>query len=260
MVAEDFLHRDLPKIGKNVHRLGLATDRGIDDEGIRAAIDQGVNYLFWTRNNMLPALRDAVRRDRERIVIATGPVIGHFQFTIRRAAEKALRTLGTDYLDVFQLFWAGTMSAINERTLDELSRLKEEGKIRAIGVSIHDRPRAARLVQDSPIDLFMLRYNAAHPGAEQDIFPHLERRGPTVVAYTATSWRKLLKAPRGWGGPPMSAGECYRFCLSCRNVDVVLTAPANITELTSNLSEISRGPLEDPRMHEVREFGRFVHG
>ena len=35
----------------------------------------------------------------------------------------------------------------------------------------------------------MIRYNAAHPGAERDIFPHLEARRPAVVAYTATSWR-----------------------------------------------------------------------
>lgn len=260
MGSQDFLHRDLPKVGKRVHRLGLATDRGIDDEGIRAAIEQGVNYLFWTRNNMLPALRDAVRRDREKIVIATGPVIGHFQFTIRRAAEKALRTLGTDYLDVFQLFWAGTMSAVNERTLDEMQRLKEEGKVRTIGISIHDRARAADLVHDSPIDLFMLRYNAAHPGAETDVFPHLSRRRPAVVAYTATSWRKLLKTPRDWSGPAMSPGECYRFCLTNENVDVVLTAPASRVELEANLFALREGPIPEPRLGVVRAFGRMVHG
>ena len=137
----DFLHRDVPKLGKRVHRLGLAGTHGIDDAGMRSAIDQGMNYLYWTRPSMAPALRDAIRRDRERLVIATGPAIGHFRLTIRRAAEKALRTLGTDYIDVFQLSWAGVMSAINARTLEEMRRLKEEGKIRAIGISIHDRPR-----------------------------------------------------------------------------------------------------------------------
>jgi aryl-alcohol dehydrogenase-like predicted oxidoreductase len=259
-MPNDFLHRDVPALKKGVHRLGLAGTHGIDDEGVRAAIDQGINYLFWTRSTMVPALRDAIKRDRERLVIATGPVIGHFRFTIRRAAEKRLRTLGTDYLDVFHLFWAGKMSAVNERTLDELRRLKEEGKIRAIGISIHDRPRAARLVADSPIDLFMLRYNAAHPGAETEVFPHLARRNPAVVAYTATSWRKLLRPPRGWRGTPMSAGECYRFCLSNPHVDVVLTAPASRAELEANLAEVARGPLDADRSAEVREFGRAVHG
>ena len=256
----DFLHRDVPKLGKRVHRLGLAGTHGIDDAGMRSAIDQGMNYLYWTRPSMAPALRDAIRRDRERLVIATGPAIGHFRLTIRRAAEKALRTLGTDYIDVFQLSWAGVMSAINARTLEEMRRLKEEGKIRAIGISIHDRPRAARLVEDSPIDLFMLRYNAAHPGAEAEVFPHLARRNPAVVAYTATSWRKLLRPPKGWSGPPMTAGECYRFCLGNPHVDVVLTAPASRAELDANLAELARGPLEPDRLAQVREFGRAVHG
>jgi aryl-alcohol dehydrogenase-like predicted oxidoreductase len=260
MTGLDFLHRDVPKLGKRVHRLGLAGSHGIDDAGIRAAIDQGINYLFCTRSTMFPAVRDAIQRDRERLVIATGPVIGHFQFTIRRAAEKALRTLGTEYIDVFHLFWAGKMSAINERTLEEMRRLKEEGKIRAIGISIHDRQRAARLVEDSPIDLFMLRYNAAHPGAEKEVFPHLARRNPAVVAYTATSWRKLLRRPKGWSGPPMTAGECYRFCLGNPHVDVVLTAPASRAELEANLGELAKGPLEPGRLEQVREFGRVVHG
>lgn len=260
MSEVDFLHRVVPKLGKRVHRLGLAGSHGIDDAGIRAALDQGVNYVLWTRKIMVPALRDAIRRDRERLVIATGPVIGHFGFTIRRAAEKALRTLGTDYLDVFHLFWAGKMSAVDERTLGEMRRLKEEGKIRAIGVSIHDRRRAARLVEDSPIDLFMLRYNAAHPGVEAEVFPHLARRSPAVVAYTATSWRKLLRPPKGWSGPPMTAGECYRFCLGNPHVDVVLTAPASRAELEANLREVARGPLDAGRLDEVRELGRVVHG
>lgn len=256
----DFLHRAPPVLRKRVHRLGLATTHGIDEAGIRAALDLGLNYLFWTRGNLVPVLRDVVRRDRDKIVIATGPVIGHLAFTIRRAAEKALRTIGTDYLDVFHLFWAGRLSSIRPGTLEELLRLKEEGKIRAIATSIHDRERAGRLAEDSPIDLFMLRYNAAHPGAERDVFPHLERRHPAVVAYTATCWRKLLRAPKGWTGPVPTAGDCYRFCLTSPHVDVVLCAPASRAELEANLRAVERGPLSDEERSAMLAFGKVVHG
>ncbi len=260
MGAPDFLHREPRALGKRVHRLGLATSHGLDQEGMRAAIDAGVNYLFYTRGSFAPVIREAIRRDRERYVVASGPIIGYFGFTVRRGVEKALRTLGTDYLDVCHLFWAGKMSALGPGTFGELLRLKEEGKIRAIGTSIHDRPRAGRLAEDSPIDLFMLRYNAAHPGAERDVFPHLARRNPAVVAYTATSWRKLLRAPKGWTGPVPGAGDCYRFCLSSPHVDLVLTSPANRAQLEENLRALEKGPLSPEEMTGMRAFGAAVHG
>ena len=106
----------------------------------------------------------------------------------------------------------------------------------------------------------MIRYNAAHPGAERDIFPHLGRRTPNVVAYTATSWRKLLKKPNGWDGEPMTAGDCYRFCLSSSHVDVVLTGPANQRELLENLAALDKGPLSPEEDERMRRFGAVVHG
>lgn len=152
------------------------------------------------------------------------------------------------------------MSAFTQRNVEELVRLRAEGKVRAIGVSIHDRERAGRLAADSPLDLLMIRYNAAHPGAERDIFPHLERRRPAVVAYTATSWRKLLRPPRGWKGRVASAGDCYRFCLTSPHVDVTLCSPANAEQLREDLRALERGPLADEEMAFMRELGRAVHG
>ncbi len=257
---DDFRFRTPPALGKRVHRLGLAASKGIDEATIGEAMDAGVNYLFFTRGKMVRPVRAAVRRDRDRLVIASGPVLGYFAGSIRRATEKVLRTLGTDYLDVLQIFWLGRMSALTEGNLAEMVRLREEGKVRALGVSIHDRPRAGRLAEDSALDLLMIRYNAAHPGAEEDIFPHLARRRPAVVAYTATCWRKLLRPPRGWEGPAATAGDCYRFCLTSPHVDVVLTAPASAAELRENLRALERGPLSPEEEVRMRALGRAVHG
>ena len=76
-------------------------------------------------------------------------------------------------------------------------------------MSRSDRKRAGKLAEDSPLDMFMVRYNAAHTGAEQDIFPHLAKRKPALVAYTATRWRGLLKRPKDWSGPVMTASEVF---------------------------------------------------
>jgi predicted aldo/keto reductase-like oxidoreductase len=58
----------------------------------------------------------------------------------------------------------------------------------------------------------------------------------------------------------MSAGDCYRFCLSNPHVDVVLTGPKNRRQLQENLESVrERGPLSQEEMHWIREFGQVVH-
>jgi aryl-alcohol dehydrogenase-like predicted oxidoreductase len=260
-MAAEFLTRHVPALKKSVFRLGLSGSFGLDEAASREALER-IDYLFWTprMKGLTAALKDGVRRDRARYVVATGPMLGYFPGAVRKAAENALRVLGTDYLDVLQLFWLSKMSAFTGAVQEELVRLKEEGKVRALGVSIHDRPRAGKLAEDSILDLLMIRYNAAHPGAEQDVFPHLARRRPALVAYTATSWRKLLKRPRGWAGNVMTPGDCYRWVLGSPHVDVVLTGPRSAAELRENLAAVDRGPLSKDELAWMRDFGRAVHG
>jgi aryl-alcohol dehydrogenase-like predicted oxidoreductase len=261
--ASSFTHRYLPLFGKQVHRLGVTGNYGLDANGLRAAVDRGLNYIFWWHVRMrhfAPVLREILRKDRERFVVTSGPTFGWFPFQVRRAAERSLKLLGTDYVDLFQLYWLGVSSSWRDDTLAELLKLKEEGKVRAIGASIHDQKLAGKLAEDSPLDVIMVRYNAAHPGAERDVFPHVEKRKPTLIAYTATAWRRLLKRPKGWEGPVPTAGDCYRFCLSNPLVDVVLCGPGSLAQLDENLAALERGPLSPEEMEWMRRFGKVVHG
>jgi aryl-alcohol dehydrogenase-like predicted oxidoreductase len=259
-MSDEFVRRDI--LGKSVHRYGISASYGLDEAGVREAIERGANYLFWapTKKVWKPIIKDVVMKDRDRFVLATGPVFGYFAGSVRRAAERALRTSGSEYLDVLQVFWAGKLSALTHSVIDELVKLREQGKARAIGISIHDRKRAARLAADGPLDFFMIRYNAAHPGAEIDIFPHLPAKKPLIAAYTATSWRKLLTPPKGWSGPAASAGDCFRFCLSNPYVDVVVSAPKTAAEMRENMQALTRGPLDDQEMARMRALGKAVHG
>ncbi len=259
MTPPDFLHRDVPALGKRIFRLGLSGSFGLEEAGWREALER-VQYVFLSPRMPRAPLREALRRDRERYVLAAGPMLGWFPGAFRRTVEKVLRGLGTDYLDVLQLYWLGKMSAFTGAVQEELVALRREGKVGAIGASIHDRPRAGRLAEDSILDLLMIRYNAAHPGAERDVFPHLARRRPAVVAYTATSWRRLLRAPSGWRDRAMTAGECYRFCLTSPHVDVVLTGPRSAAELRANLAAVEQGPLAAEELAWARTFGAAVHG
>jgi aryl-alcohol dehydrogenase-like predicted oxidoreductase len=259
---DDFLYRDVPALGRRVFRLGLATNYGVAGVDLEWALEQGVNYVFWTpkARGVTTSLKAAIKRDRESLIIACGPTTGYFRGSIRRACERLLKELGTEYIDVFQLFWLGRMSAWTPSTIDALVSLRESGMVRAIGVSIHDRKRAGKLAEDSPLDMLMIRYNAAHTGAEQDIFPLLAKRKPAIVAYTATRWGALLKRPKGWNGPVMTASDCYRFCLSNPHVDLVLTGPKNRRQLEENLSRLrEKGLLSEEENHRIRNFGQMVH-
>ena len=261
-MSDDFLYRNVPAFGRRVFRLGLATNYGVDGKDLEWALEQGVNYVFWTpkARQVTESLKAAIKRDRESLVLACGPTTGYFGGSIRRACERLLQKLGTDYLDVFQLFWLGRTSAWTPSTIDALVSLRESGMVRAIGVSIHDRKRAGKLAEDSPLDMLMIRYNAAHTGAERDIFPHLAKRKPAIVAYTATRWRGLLKRPKGWKGPVMTAADCYRFCLSNPHVDLVLTGPKNHRQLQENLRNLrEKGPLSEEEMRFISDFGQVVH-
>ena len=248
--------------GKRLLRLGLAANFGIDEDGVRAAMDRGVNLFLWTMRagGLRNPLKEALRHRRDEVAVVGYATIGWFRWGVRRGAEALLKELGVDRLDVLLLGWVGVGAAYDPAIEAELVQLRESGKVGAIGVSIHDRPRAGRLAATSPLDLLMLRYNAAHPGIEQDVFPHRRAASPTILAYTATSWRKLLKAPRGWTGPVMTAADCYRFQLSDPNVELALTGPADLAQLTANLDGLAKGPLDPAEREWMRAFGRAVHG
>lgn len=258
-----FTRKFVPALGREVHRLGLALTYGIDAAGFDEGIERGIDVILWTwirTGHLRPSMRAALARDRARHVVLAGPTLGYFGGNIRRGVERTLKDLQTDYIDVLMLFWLGKTSALTPATIEAAMKLKEEGKIRALGTSIHDRVRAGALVAESPIDLFMLRYNAAHPGAERDVFPQLHKRNPAVLSYTATAWRKLLTKPSGWKGAPMTAGDCYRFCLTSPHVDMSLTGPANAEQLRESLAALERGPLSAEEEAQIRAFGARVHG
>ena len=268
--ATDFSHALLPVVDKPVFRMGIAGNYGIDSTDIRWAADRGANYWVWGASfrKVTEGIRDTIRRDRDKHVVA---MLGYGLWgrQVRQSVEKALRKLDTDYLDVFKLGWLGRTSFYRQGIVDVLLQLKREGKIKAIGTSIHDRRRAGRLAIDSEIDLFMIRYNAKHPGAEQDIFPYLEKRHPAVVSYTALAWGQLIRplkkiemppwpGPEGGHVPPLTPVICYRFVLSNPHVHLVLTGPKNRDQLIENFTAVQQGPLTGEEIDWMRQYGKIV--
>jgi aryl-alcohol dehydrogenase-like predicted oxidoreductase len=263
-MTPDFLHATLGRTGLNVHRLGLAATYWPGKAVIHRAIDRGLNYFFGFGIDlqMMRVMRDVLRTDRDRFVVATGAYNYIWaRQDLRRTLEKRLRQLGTDHIDVFLFLGVLKEAEFPEPVREELCRLREEGKVRAVGLSTHDRRFAGRLADEGRMDVLMIRYNAAHRGAEQDIFPHLRAHNTGLVSYTATRWRYLLRRPRGWprDGRVPDAGLCYRFVLSNPNVHVCMTAPSNRKQLEENLRAVEQGPLPETDLQFMRQFGDAVH-
>jgi len=100
---DDFLYRDVPALGHRMFRLGLATNYGIEGEDLEWAVEQGVNYVFWTpkAQRVTQTLKAVMKRDRESLVLACGPTTGYFGGGIKRACDRLLKKLGTEYIDIY---------------------------------------------------------------------------------------------------------------------------------------------------------------
>jgi aryl-alcohol dehydrogenase-like predicted oxidoreductase len=258
------MERILGSTGQKVFPLGLSTTYWPGKKTVYKAIDEGVNFFFGfgVDRQMFSVLRDVIKLNRQKFVLATGAYNYMFGYqNLRKTLERRLRQFRTDYIDAFLFLGVTRKKEFPEKAREELVRLREEGKIHAIGMSCHDRIFAGTLAAQGALDVFMIRYNAAHRGAEQDIFPNLSHYNPGIISYTATRWSYLLRRPKGWPkkGRIPTAGECYRFVLSNPHVHVCLTAPWNQRQLQENIDAVRQGPLSEDDMHFMKEFGDAVY-
>jgi predicted aldo/keto reductase-like oxidoreductase len=248
-----------------VVRVGLAT-RGntqITAEDVTFAFDRGVNYLNWCGYD--DGIAQALRRnlfDRSRVAVA-------MQLDSRDAAsataelEDAFRVLGTSRIDVVTLYYVESRSewkqiASRNGALRALEKAKKQCCVGLIGLTTHQRKLAAECAEEKKLDLLMVRYNAAHRGAEQEVFPVTERLRMPVVVYTAQRWGALTRSTRD--DPPEfnppAATEWYRFALAHPAVSVVLMAPNGRRELEEDLQL-----LDDWRPPTAAEFETLAaHG
>jgi aryl-alcohol dehydrogenase-like predicted oxidoreductase len=272
----DFLISPVRHFGKPVCRLGLATrgGAGLTTDDVFHAIDRGVNFLNWPGEADAPGGADGLSD----AIAALGPrretVVVCVQFGARTAVDAAaelrtiLTTLRTDYVDVLTLYYVESddeWSCLcqNGGSLGYLQKVRQDGIVRRIGVTSHQRTLAARMAASDQIDALMIRYNAAHRGAEREIFPTTDARQIPVIAYTALRWGALLRAtptdPAGFELPP--ARDWYRFVLQTRSVAVVLAAPNDRRELEQTLQVLTvTVPLPETEYRQLAEHGERVRG
>ena len=243
-------------------RLGLGASYGAPTAALEAAFERGCNYFYWgaLRNGkMAKAIRNIVNKGKRDELIV---VIQDFRRTRRGLAKSLMRglnRLGLDYADVLLLGWYNNPPS--EKILAELEKLKKMQVFRYSGISGHKRPLFPGLAKDPRYDLFQIRYNAANRGAEEDIFPRLPDYRPAIVAFTATRRMSLVKSKRiPTSEKRPTAGDCYRFVLTNPSVDVVITGPSKVSQLTENMVQVSKGPMAADELDWMRRIGDYVYG
>lgn len=260
----DFTEKSpLGRTGLMVSRMGLASGYNAPADAVHRAMDEhGINYFYWDRRfpAMSGAIREIAKTRRSEMHIAVQSY-DHLGFWLKGSVEKALKKLGINYADILFLGWHGSMPS--GRVMEAAERLKDSGKIRFLGFTGHNRKFHGKMAKDPqyPFDVQMVRYNAAHRGAEKDVFEGLPDNRPGIVTYTATRWGKLLspkKMPPGES--PLTATECYRFVLSNPAVDICLMGPKSMDEFDQGIRALKEGPLNEDEMQRIRHIGDHVHG
>jgi aryl-alcohol dehydrogenase-like predicted oxidoreductase len=233
----------------------------VDD--VRLAVGRGVNFLNWC------GAPDALSRFVAGLGARRREVEVCVQFEARTAAEAEgelrgiLRELRTDYVDVLTFYYVEEPGEWGQITgpggaLEFCRVAQRQGRVRLLGLTSHQRPLAAEAARSGLLDLLMIRYNAAHRGAEKDVFPVTDRLGLPVIAYTCLRWGALLRRtpedPPGFEVP--RAPAWYRFVLQNPSVTVALMAPDNRRELEEDLTV-----LETHRGMSAEEYERLAaHG
>jgi predicted aldo/keto reductase-like oxidoreductase len=269
-----FLNCPAAFFGKPVCRLGLAARGGsaLSTDDVLHAIERGINFVNWPGEADNPGGPDALSE-----AIATlGPrresVVVCAQFGARTAAEAAgelrsiLASLQSDYIDVLTFYYverpAEWRSLIGPNGAIEYCRAaKRDGVVRSLGATSHQRHVAASMARSGLLDALMIRYNAAHRGAENEVFPVTDAMRIPVIAYTALRWGALLEPtpddPPGFLVPP--ASDWYRFVLQSRLVAVALAAPNDRAELEQDLTVLSAtAPLSPEEYARLADHGERV--
>jgi aryl-alcohol dehydrogenase-like predicted oxidoreductase len=259
---DDFSKTVLGRTGLPVCRLGVACSYGAPTEAFEEAFDHGVNYFWWGSRRtaaMHRAIRHLLGRGKRDELVIVIQSYSRSAALMERFYQRALKQLGIDSADILLLGWHNSMPS--RRILDRALQMKDKGLFRFLGLSGHNRSLFPQLAATPDFDLFHIRYNAAHRGAEQDIFPRLNPRSrPGLVSYTATRWGDLLKRKRmPPDRQPLTAADCYRFVLSNPAVDVCMTGPKTAEQMKEALAAMSLGPLTEEEMTRVRQIGDHVH-
>jgi L-galactose dehydrogenase len=279
-------------------RLGMRGDAGAEARAVRLikqALDLGVNFLDTAQNYGTEGVvgKGIAGTPRDRVVLSTKKTLptpdeAKPEAAIFEGVEKSLRLLGTDYIDIYHLHGVEPKDYefAQNRLIAPMRRLKEQGKIRFIGVTegfVVDTTHTmlADSLNKNLWDVVMVGFSLLNPSARKNVLPLTLKNGVGVLdmfaVRRALSQPQRLKemcaelvekraiakdaldldAPLGFLLKETDAATlpeaAYRFCRHERGVDVVLTGTGNPDHLNENIAAILKPPLPQASLDKLEK-------
>jgi len=313
-------YRKMQKAGLEVSEIGFGTwgmgggwGRKDDEEAVRAlrrAFDLGVTFFDTALGyGSEPVLGKALADVRDRVIIATKippktqrwPVLPHEPVSetfpadwVIECTERSLRNLGTDYIDIQQLH-AWTPPYVEQRDwYDGLVRLKEQGKVRAFGISANDWDPygPVGLVESGLIDSVQVIYNIFEQRPAEKLLPAAQKHGVGIIVrvpfeeglltgnmkpghvFDSGDWRAKWLTPERLAEAeprvaalraflaedrPTLAALALKFCLSHPAVSTVIPGMRSQSHAEANTA-VSDGKLLSAAELDALRKHEFVHG
>jgi len=200
---------ELGKSGLYVNPIGLGTNAvgghnlfpNLDNENgkniVRTAIEHGINFLdtayIYGPETSEQLIGEVVKESGKRgdIILATKGAhklidgkmeVDNSPAFLKKTVEDSLRRLQTDYIDLFYIHFPDEATPKDE-AVGALQRLKEEGKIRAIGVSNFSLEQLKEGNKDGYIDVLQSGYNLFNRQAEADLIPYVKEHQISFIPY-----------------------------------------------------------------------------
>src|SRR5688572_18691506 len=220
-------HRCLGRTGLTVSTFGIGGGNGVSSEDVEWAVDQGINFLFYSSDlhhvlyaRMSSAIRRFCKRgshERQRIILACATYIMRPHLVLPTLFDL-FAELGVDYIDLLMWGMVDSGDAASARTIlnnasstrgtgtpltDSIERLfgasdelRRMGAVRFVGMSFHDPILAAEYAASGQLDVVMIRTNLAHRRARDVVLKPLSK-----LSITDRPGTVVFNATRGANGP-----------------------------------------------------------
>ncbi len=193
-------------------------------------------------------LGEAFRTDRDKAILATKVDYGgQSPEDVTASVDSSLRRLGTDYIDIIQFHGGNYPSSSVKRImqrglLEALERLRSDGKVRHIGLTVADPITARDLIESGSFDTIQMLYSLVEQAAARHALKWATAQDMGITVMRPLAAGMLLPLFRAiapaWADETMIAETCIKFLLCDERVHTINVGMRTEDELRKNVALI----------------------